>query len=203
VEIFVDTGQGALLVYEGAVAAVLDAEGLYELATDNHPFINTLLRLRTGFASEHKLQIYFYRRADNVNQPWGTPTPLKYLDPVYQLPVQLGAYSNFSCRLADARRFFTQVVGLGDSYAVQQAKTLLQSLLGQVLATELAAAGRSYQQFDVAADTQAAAGLSYAKRENLKALREAARNAGGLAGAGGQLGAGAELNRLLARPAPR
>jgi membrane protease subunit (stomatin/prohibitin family) len=128
------------------------------------------------------------------------------------------------------------VVGLGDSYAVQQAKTLLQSRLGQVLATELAAAGRSYQQLDaqldalaarlrlpladefsnlgieltdfrlsgtvfdvatqqrigrvadVAADTQAAAaaGLSYAERENLKALR----NAGGLAGAGVQLGPG-------------
>jgi hypothetical protein len=43
---------------------------------------------------------------------------------------------------------------------------------------------------DVAADTQAAAGLSYAELENLKALREAARNAGGLAGAGGQLGPG-------------
>ena len=58
---------------------------------------------------------------------------------------------------------------------------------------------------DVAADTQAAAaaGLSYAELEKLKALREAARNAGGLAGAGMQLGAGAELGRLLAsQPSP-
>ena len=129
-KLLVGPGQGALLVYEGAVAAVLDAEGICELATDKQPFITTLLKLRTGFASKHKLKIYFYRRADNVNQPWGTPTPLKYLDPVYQLPVELGAHGNFSFRLDDARRFFTQVAGLGDSYSVQQAKILLQSRLG-------------------------------------------------------------------------
>jgi membrane protease subunit (stomatin/prohibitin family) len=247
-KLLVGPGQGALLVYEGAVADVLDAEGLYNLDTDNHPFITTLLKLRTGFVSEHKLKIYFYRRANNVNQPWGTPTPLKYLDPLYQLPVELGAHGNFSFRLADARQFFTQVTGLSDSYSTQQAKTLLQSRLGQVLATQLAAAGLSYQQLDrqlatlaaglrapladefahlgieltdfrltgtvfdaatqqrigrvadITADSQAAAaaGLSYAELEKLKALREAARNPSGLAGAGLQLGAGAELGRLLA-----
>jgi membrane protease subunit (stomatin/prohibitin family) len=247
-KLLVGPGQGVLLVYEGAVADVLETEGLYQLATDNQPFITTLLKLRTGFESEHKLKLYFYRRAENVNQPWGTPTPVKYLDPVYQLPVELGAHGNFSFRLADARRFFMEVAGLAATYAVVQAKALLQSRLGQVLATELAKSGLSYQQLDgqlaalaaglreplaaefaqvgieltdfrltgtvfdaatqqrigrvadVAADAQAAAaaGLSYAELEKLKALREAARNPGGLAGAGLHLGAGAELGRLLA-----
>jgi membrane protease subunit (stomatin/prohibitin family) len=252
-KLLVGPGQGVLLVYEGAVADLLDVEGLYKLDTDNQPFITTLLKLRTGFASEHKLKLYFYRRADNANQPWGTPTPIKYLDPVYQLPVEVGAHGNFSFRVADARRFFTQVTGLSDSYSTQQAKVLLQSRFGQVLATQLAAAGLSYQQLDgqlaalaaslrtpladelahlgieltdfrlsgtlfdaatqqrigrvadVTADSQAAAaaGLSYTELEKLKALREAARNEGGPAGAGLQLGAGAELGRLLAgQPGP-
>ncbi|HET9503061.1 MAG TPA: SPFH domain-containing protein [Hymenobacter sp.] len=247
-KLLVGPGQGVLLVYEGAVADVLEAEGLYHLTTDNQPFITTLLKLRTGFESEHKVQLYFYRRAENVNQPWGTPTPVKYLDPVYQVPVELGAHGNFSFRLADARRFFTEVAGLADTYAVAQAKSLLQSRLGQVLAAQLAAAGFSYQQLDgqlaalsaglheplaaefanlgleltdfrltgtvfdaatqqrigrvadaaAAAQAAAAAGLSYAELEKLKALREAARNPSGLAGAGLHLGAGAELGRLLA-----
>jgi membrane protease subunit (stomatin/prohibitin family) len=215
-KLLVGPGQGALLVYEGAVVDVLDAEGIYNLETDNQPFITTLLKLRTGFESEHKLRIYFYRRAENVNQPWGTPTPVKYLDPVYHVPVELGAHGNFSFRLADARRFFTEVAGLSDSYTIVQAKALLQSRLGQ--AAEVAQLGMELTDFrltgtvfdaatqqrigrvaDVAADTQAAAtaGLSYAELEKLKALREAARNANGLAGAGLQLGAGAELGRLL------
>ena len=254
-KLLVGPGQGALLVYEGVVADVLDTEGLYNLDTDNHPFISTLSKLRTGFESEHKLRIYFYRRAENVHQPWGTAAPVKYLDPVYQFPVELGAHGNFSFRVADARRFFTEVTGLVDSYAVPQAKVLLQGRIGQELATQLAAAGFSYQQLDaqlaplaarlreplaaelaqlglaltdfrlngtlfdsatqrrigrvadVTADSQAAAtaGLSYAELEKLRALRAAARNAGGLAGAGLQLGAGAELGRVLASqtgPAP-
>lgn len=147
-QLLVGPGQGALLVYEGRVVSVLDTEGLYRLDTDNQPFITTLLKLRTGFESEHKLRVYFYRRADNLNQPWGTATPVKYLDPVYRLPVALGAHGNFSFRVADAQRFFTEVAGLSDAYTVPQATRLLQSRLGQELATQLATAGWSYQQLD-------------------------------------------------------
>lgn len=247
-KLLVGPGQGVLLVYEGRLAAALAEEGLYNVQTDNHPFITTLSKLRTGFESEHKLSIYFYRRADNANQPWGTATPVKYLDPVYHLPVELGAHGNFSFRLADARQFFTEVAGLSDLYTVPQAKALLQSRIGQELATQLAAAQFSYQQLDaqlgvlaerlreplatefaklgvaltdfrlsgtlfdaatqqrigriadVAAASQAAAagGLDYASLEKLKALREAARTTGGLAGAGLQLAAGAELGKLFA-----
>ena len=155
-KLLVGPGQGVLLVYEGQVAAVLDAEGLYNINTDNQPFITTLLKLRTGFESEHKLHLYFYRRAANVNQPWGTATPVKYLDPVYHFPVELGAHGNFSFRLADARRFFTEVTGLSDYYLVAQATQVLQSRLGQELATQLAIAAWSYQQLDAQLATLAA-----------------------------------------------
>jgi len=247
-KLLVGPGQGVLLVYEGRVADVFDQEGLYVLTTDNHPFFTTLTKLRTGFESEHKLRIYFYRRAEVVNQGWGTALPIKYLDPVYQFPVELGANGSFSFRLADARFFFTEVAGFKNSYTTQEAKTLLQSRIAQTLTTHLAGAGLSYQQLDarlgelaeglraplaaefsrlgfeltdfrlngtvfdedtqqrirriadVSADSQAAAGggLSYAELEKIKALRDAARNESGLAGAGLQLGAGAELGKLFA-----
>jgi membrane protease subunit (stomatin/prohibitin family) len=247
-KLIVGPGQGALLVYEGRVVEVLTAEGIYNLDTDNHPFITTLTKLRTGFESEHRLRVYFYRSAENVNQPWGTASPVKYLDPVYQFPVELGANGNFSFRLVEARKFVTDVAGLKDIYTTQEAKTLLQSRLGQALATQLAGAQFSYQQLDAqlgtlsaalrtqladdfahlgfeltdfringtvfdrgtqqridkvsnmtaGAQAAAAGGLNYAELEKLKALRDAARTEGGLAGAGLQLGAGAELGRVFA-----
>ncbi|TPG72014.1 SPFH domain-containing protein [Hymenobacter nivis] len=247
-KLIVGPGQGALLVYEGRVSEVLATEGIYNLETDNHPFITTLTKLRTAFESEHKLRVYFYRSAENVNQNWGTAAPVKYLDPVYQLPVELGAHGNFSFQLADAQQFVTEVAGLKDLYTTQEAKTLLQSRLVQVLATQLAGAQFSYQQLDAqlgtlaaelraqlvadfaqlgfeltdfrisgtvfdqgtqrrigqianvtaAAQAAAAGGLSYAELEKLKALRDAARTEGGLAGAGLQLGAGAELGKVFA-----
>lgn len=247
-KLIVSPGQGALLVYEGHVVEVLTTEGIYSLDTDNHPFITTLTKLRTGFESEHRLRVYFFRSAENVNQNWGTASPVKYLDPVYQFPVELGANGNFSFRLVDARLFVTEVAGLKDLYTTQEAKTLLQSRLGQALATQLAGAQFSYQQLDAqlgtlsaalraqlaadfallgfeltdfringtvfdqgtqqrigkisnmtaAAQAAAAGGLNYAEHEKLKALRDAARTEGGLAGAGLQLGAGAELGKVFA-----
>ena len=247
-KLIVGPGQGALLVYEGKVVDVLTAEGIYNLATENTPFFTTLTKLSTGFESEHKVRVYFFRQAEIVNQPWGTAMAIKYLDPVYQIPVELGANGNFSFRLADARLFFAEIAGQQDSYTTQQAKALLQSRLPQVLATQLAAAQFSYQHIDaqlttlsaslrellapdfarigceltdfrlngtvfdaatqqrigriadITADTQAAAagGLAYVELEKLKALRDAARNEGGLAGAGLQLGVGVELGRAFA-----
>ena len=104
-------GQGALLVYEGQVEDVLTASGSYNLETENLPFFTTLTKLRTRFESEHKVKLYFFRTAENVNQPWGTATPIKYLDPVYRIPVELGANGNFSFRLIDANLFFGAVAG--------------------------------------------------------------------------------------------
>ncbi|MCR5888216.1 SPFH domain-containing protein [Hymenobacter sp. J193] len=247
-KLIIGPGQGALLVYEGRVADVLTTEGIYNLDTENMPFLTTLTKLRTAFESEHKVKVYFFRRAENVSQGWGTAMPLKYLDPVYQIPVELGANGTFSFRLDDGALFFAGIAGQQNHYTVQQAKTLLQSRIPPVLATTLAGAQFSYQQIDaqlgplsaalhdllapefarlgcaltdfringtvfdkatqqrigrisdVTADTQAAAagGLGYAELEKLKALRDAARNESGLAGAGLQLGAGAELGRVFA-----
>ncbi|MBG8555271.1 SPFH domain-containing protein [Hymenobacter guriensis] len=247
-KLIIGPGQGALLVYEGRVADALTTEGIYNLETENTPFITTLTKLRTGFESEHKVKVYFFRQAENVNQGWGTAMPIKYVDPVYQLPVELGANGSFSFRLDDGQRFFAEIAGQQDLYTVQQARALLQSRIPSVLATVLASAQFSYQQIDahlgplsaqlqelltpefarlgcaltdfringtvfdkatqqrigrisdVSADAQAAAagGLNYAELEKLKALRDAARNESGLAGAGLQLGAGAELGRVFA-----
>lgn len=52
---------------------------------------------------------------------------------------------------------------------------------------------------DITAESRAASegGLSYVEIEKLKALRDAARNEGGLAGAGLQLGFGIEMGKVL------
>ena len=250
-KLLVGPGQGCLLVYEGRVTAVLTDEGPFALATANHPFITTLLNLRQGFESEHKLRVYFFRQAEVTSQPWGTAAPVKYMDPVYEFPVELGVYGTYSFRITDAQRFFAEIVGTRDAYTALEARHLVQGRIGQHLVVAIAAAAISCQVIDAElgrlsaelrevlnaefaqlgfeltdfklagtafdpdtqarikriGDMRAAAlaaaqgGLSYAESEKLQALRDAARNKGGLAGAGAQLGAGLELGKAWA-PAP-
>ena len=246
-KLLVSPGQGCILVYEGKIKSVITEEGLWNLSTDNHPFITTLLSLRTFFESEHKAHVYFYRKAAVVNQAWGTPSPVKYMDPEYKIPVELGMYGNYSMHISDPLLLFKDIIGSRDEYTTADAKALILSRLPQALVTNLAQSKLSYIEIDahlerlsnllkealnaefsslglmlndfkiqgtafdkdtqqrigkiadITAESRAAGegGLSYVEIEKLKALRDAARNEGGLAGAGLQLGFGMEMGKVL------
>jgi len=246
-KLIVAPGQGAILVYEGKIADNLTATGIYDIESDNHPFITTLLKLRTNFESEHKLRVYFYRTAENVNLNWGTSQAIKYMDPIYKIPVELGANGSFSFNIADPLHLFNNVIGSRDVYTVDEAKQLLQSRFPQGISSTLAKSSISYQKIDsqlpeladsvkellnaeaanlgltltdfkingtifdagtkdridkvanITAEAMAAneGGLTYVELEKLRALRDAARNEGGLAGAGLQLGVGMEIGKTF------
>lgn len=246
-KLIVGPGQGALLVYEGKLTDEITAEGIYDIETDNHPFITTLLKLRTAFESEHKLKVYFYRTSENVNQGWGTAQAIKYIDPIYKIPVELGANGSFSFKIANAKHLFVNVIGSADNYTVLDARQMLQSRFPQGISSSLAQGGVSYQNIDaqlpqlsqnikakineevanlgfvltdfklngtmfdegtkeridkiadITADAMAAGegGLTYVELEKLRALRDAARNEGGLAGAGLQFGVGMEIGKTF------
>jgi membrane protease subunit (stomatin/prohibitin family) len=246
-KLIISPGQGAILVYEGKVTDHLTEDGIFDLETDNHPFLTTLLKLRTNFESEHKLKIWFYRTAETVNQGWGTSQMIKYMDPVYKIPVELGANGTFSFRIANPLYLFSNVIGPKDIYTVAEARQLLQNRFPESLSAVLAQSGVSYQQIDaqlpalsgsikaqlnaeleklgfeltdfklngtvfdqstktrigkvadITSEAMAAGegGLTYVEMEKLKALRDAARNEGGLAGAGLQLGVGMDLGKTF------
>lgn len=244
-KLIIAPAQGCALVYEGALVEIIEEEGIYNLKTDNHPFITTLTKLRQNFESEHKLKIYFFRKAQILNQRWGTPSPIKFIDSTYKIPVELGVNGNFSYKIANPKHFYTEIIGETDEFL---AETMSQSVaeripqliaeiihekrysyieidgkihdiardislkindeyqnLGLVL-TDFRIVGTQFDEAtqerigrvaDVAADVQAAqqAGLDYVELEKLRALRDAARNEGVLAGAGLQFGVGMEIGK--------
>ena len=244
-KLIVAPGQGCILVYEGQIADVIETEGSFNLETDNHPFITTLTKLRQNFESEHKLDIYFFRRAQIINQHWGTPSPIKFIDSTYNIPVELGLNGNFSYRIAEPRHFFTQIIGTRTELYTNEMSAVITERILQLVANVINEKRYSYTEIggklddiahdiaakinneytemglcltdfrivgtqfdeqtqerigrvaDISADIKAAeqAGLSYTELEKLRALRDAARNEGGLAGTGLQLGVGMELGR--------
>ncbi len=246
-KLIIAPGQGCIIVYEGKIESVLIAEGTYMLETDNHPFVTTLLKLRQNFESEHKMRFYFFRTAEIVNQKWGTATPVKYKDSIYNFPIELGAYGNYSAKLIDAEKVFTNIVGSKDSFSTDDLRQIIISRATTELSSYLAKAKYSYQEIDahlseisiglkevlssvfenigltvtdfrleatsfndetldrinkiadITSESLAAkeADMSYVELEKLRALRDAARNEGGLAGAGLQIGAGLELSKSL------
>ncbi|MCY4779314.1 SPFH domain-containing protein [Sphingobacterium sp. UT-1RO-CII-1] len=147
-KLIVAPGQGCILVYEGKVVNVIDSEGVYNLSTSNHPFITSLLKFAQLFESEHKMGLYFYRKAQVLNQGWGTSAPIKYIDEEYNIPVQLSAYGNFSYRLLEAEKFFIEYVGAQDEYTTMEFREVAQSRIPQIFASYLAKEKIPYLKID-------------------------------------------------------
>lgn len=244
-KLIIAPAQGCALVYEGALVEIIEEEGIYNLKTDNHPFITTLTKLRQNFESEHKLKIYFFRKAQILNQRWGTPSPIKFIDSTYKIPVELGVNGNFSYKIANPKYFYTEIIGETDEFLAETMNQSVAERIPQLIAeiihekrysyieidgkihdiardislkineeyqnlglalTDFRIVGTQFDEAtqerigrvaDVAADVQAAqqAGLDYVELEKLRALRDAARNEGGLAGAGLQFGVGMEIGK--------
>ncbi len=246
-KLIVKPGQGVIFVHEGRIEGVHLEEGLFDLKTSNTPFVTTLSKFMQSFESEHKVGIYYFWQTEFLNQKWGTPTPVKYDDPVYKFPVSLKAHGNFSFKITKPEQFFVNVIGSKLEYTVHEAKTVLVDRFTQQMADLLAESGFSYAEIDknrielatalstklspdfeqlgfsmqdfriegtdfdeatverisriadITAEAIAAekAGIDYTKMQQLEALRDAAKNEGGIAGIGAGLGAGVGLGQAM------
>ena len=147
-KLIVAPGQGCILVYEGQIADVIETEGSFNLETDNHPFITTLTKLRQNFESEHKLDIYFFRRAQIINQHWGTPSPIKFIDSTYNIPVEIGLNGNFSYRITEPRHFFTQIIGTRTELYTNEMSAVITERILQLVANVINEKRYSYTEID-------------------------------------------------------
>ena len=151
-KLLVGPGQGVILVYEGKIVATTTEEGLLELETDNQPFVTTLKKYMQAFESEHKVGIYFFRTTQLIDLKWGTPSPIKYLDPQYKIPIQLSAYGNFSMRLEEPQNFFVNVIGKRGSVTLEEVRQMILSRLVQPMTDFFAESGFSYIDIDAQRD---------------------------------------------------
>lgn len=147
-KLIVEPGQGCVFVYEGKVQGIFTEEGMYDLATDNVPFLTTIKKVMQSFTSEHKVGIYYFRQGDFLNKRWGTKSVIKYDDPKYKFPVGLRAFGNYSIRISDAAAFFRNNAAGQTDYWIQDIQEVFLSRITEPMTTVLANAQFSYAQID-------------------------------------------------------
>ena len=147
-KLILQPGQGCLFTYEGKIEAVFSKEGLYHLKTSNIPFITTIKKFMNFFESEHKVGLWFYRKADIVNIRWGTRIPITYNDPVYGFPVNLRGYGNYSIKITEPKAFFTNILAGTENYYCADLQELFLSRITQPISNYLANAKFSYAEID-------------------------------------------------------
>jgi membrane protease subunit (stomatin/prohibitin family) len=113
-QLTVRESQMAVFVNQGRIADVF-GPGQYTLNTHNLPLLTDLLNWDKGFESPFKSDVYFFSTRLQINQKWGTATPITLRDKEFGA-VRLRCYGIYSYRISDPRTFFTQISGTRDAY---------------------------------------------------------------------------------------
>jgi len=113
-QLTVRESQVAAFVNEGKIADVF-GPGLHTLNTRNLPVLTDLKNWDKAFESPFKSDVYFFSTHLQIDQKWGTATPITFRDGEFGA-VRIRGYGIYSYRISDARVFFAQVSGTRAAY---------------------------------------------------------------------------------------
>jgi membrane protease subunit (stomatin/prohibitin family) len=113
-QLTVSESQVAAFVNEGKIADIF-SPGLHTLNTRNLPILTDLMNWDKDFESPFKSEVYFFSTRLQIDQKWGTATPITIRDAEFGA-VRLRCFGIYSYRIADPRTFFNQVSGTRECY---------------------------------------------------------------------------------------
>jgi membrane protease subunit (stomatin/prohibitin family) len=110
----VSESQMAAFVNEGKIADIF-GPGLHTLNTRNLPLLTDLMNWDKEFESPFKSEVYFFSTRLQIDQKWGTATPITFRDKEFGA-VRMRCFGIYSYRIVDPRIFFKQISGTRESY---------------------------------------------------------------------------------------
>jgi membrane protease subunit (stomatin/prohibitin family) len=158
-QLTVRESQLAAFVNEGKIADVF-GPGLHTLNTRNLPLLTDLLNWDKEFESPFKSDVYFFSTRLQIDQKWGTSTPITIRDKEFGA-VRLRGYGIYSYRVADPRKFFTQVTGTRQRYFASELEGQLRDTIVARMTDILASSDISFLDM---AKSQAALGKKIAEQ---------------------------------------
>lgn len=126
-QLTVRESQMAAFVNEGKIADVF-GPGLHTLNTRNLPVLTNLMNWDKAFESPFKSDVYFFSTHLQIDQKWGTATPITIRDGEFGA-VRIRGYGIYSYRISDPRTFFTQVSGTRPAFYVADLEGQLRNTI--------------------------------------------------------------------------
>ncbi len=138
-QLTVRESQVAVFVNEGKVADVF-GPGQHKLITQTLPVLTYLKNWDKLFQSPFKSDVFFFSTRQQMDQRWGTAQPITIRDKDFGA-VRLRAFGNYNYRVADAKRFFSEVCGTREHYTVADLDGQLRGLMLQHISDAVSASG--------------------------------------------------------------
>ncbi|MCC5910304.1 MAG: SPFH domain-containing protein [Clostridiaceae bacterium] len=126
--LIVGESQEAILVKSGKIIHVFDT-GAYELNTQNMPFLQGFLNLPFGGKTPHPAEVWFVNKSIQMEVPWGTPSPIKVEDKIYEAILDIRSNGSISVKVTNSRNLFTAIAGQVTNFSLEELKKKTKSIV--------------------------------------------------------------------------
>ena len=109
-QLIVHESQEAIFFMNGE-ALDLFGPGRHTLETQNIPKLGKLLNRTTGGETPFHCEVYFINKTVQMAVKWGTDSKVRYIEPTYGVPLELGACGEMNLMVSDARKLLIKLVG--------------------------------------------------------------------------------------------
>ncbi len=109
-QLIVHESQEAVFFMNGEALDVFRA-GRYTLETQNIPKIGKILNRTTDNETPFHCEVYFINQTVQMDLKWGTDSKVRYIDPEYGIPLELGASGSMNLRVSDGLKLLIKLVG--------------------------------------------------------------------------------------------
>jgi membrane protease subunit (stomatin/prohibitin family) len=140
--------QVAVFVNEGQVADIF-GPGNHKLTTQTLPLLTNIKHWDKLFESPFKSDVYFFSTRIQTGRKWGTTQPITIRDKDFDM-IRIRAFGMYSYRVADARKFFSEISGTREIYTRDDVEEQLRNITLATMASSLGGANLPF--LDMAAN---------------------------------------------------
>jgi membrane protease subunit (stomatin/prohibitin family) len=140
--------QMAVFVNEGQIADVF-GPGTHKLTTQTLPLLTNLKNWDKLFASPFKSDVVYFSTRVQTGRKWGTPQPITIRDKDFDM-IRVRAFGMYSYRVADPRKFYTEISGTREIFTRDDVEEQLRGILLATMASSLGGANVAF--LDMAAN---------------------------------------------------
>ena len=109
-QLIVHESQEAIFFMNGQ-ALDLFGPGRHTLETENIPLLSRFLNTLTGGETSFHCEVYFINKTVQMAVKWGTDSKVRFIEPTYGVPLEIGASGEMNLMVSDARKLLVKLVG--------------------------------------------------------------------------------------------
>lgn len=109
-QLIVHESQEAVFFMNGQ-ALDLFGPGRHTLETQNIPKLGKFLNRSTGGETPFHCEVYFINKTVQMAVKWGTDSKVRFIEPTYGVPLEIGASGEMNLMVSDARKLLIKLVG--------------------------------------------------------------------------------------------